>query len=54
MDLLCDIISEPMKKRSKIELDTFEQNHRISRNWPKIPIPGMEIFLSMAFSYPFV
>lgn len=35
-------------------LDTFEQNIRISKMWPKIQIPGTKISVSMAFSYPFV
>jgi len=43
-----------MAKTQKIDLDTFEQNHRISKNWPKITLPDSEISLSMAFSYPFV
>jgi hypothetical protein len=41
-------------KQQELELDTFEQNHRISKNWPKITLPELQITLSMAFSYPFV
>lgn len=52
MDLINDIISN--KNKSRIELDTFEQNHRISKLWPKVQIPGLNVALSMAFSYPFV
>lgn len=37
-----------------ITIDTFEQNHRISKNWPRFKVPGFEIYLSLAFSYPFV
>ncbi len=53
MDLLQQLASgnEPS---ARTELATFEQNHRISKLWPKITLPGMDIHLSMAFSYPFV
>jgi hypothetical protein len=37
-----------------ITIDTFEQNHRISKNWPRFKVPGFEAYLSLAFSYPFV
>lgn len=52
MELIGDLVAN--KKRGRIELDTFEQNHRISKLWPKVEIPGIDIALSMAFSYPFV
>jgi hypothetical protein len=54
MQLLTDLIENPNTKRQKLDLDTFEQNHRISKNWPKITLPDSEISVSMAFSYPFV
>jgi uncharacterized membrane protein len=40
MELLNYLIEDPTKKK-KIELDTFEQNHRISKNWPKITLPEL-------------
>lgn len=52
MDLIDELIRQGPKK--KVQLDTFEQNHRISKNWPKITLPNSEVSLSMAFSYPFV
>lgn len=54
MQLLTDLVDNPNRKAQKLDLDTFEQNHRISKNWPKITLPDSEISLSMAFSYPFV
>lgn len=56
MDLIADLASGTYarKKGQRIELDTFEQNHRISKFWPKVELPGLDISLSMAFSYPFV
>ena len=52
MELVDDLISK--KEKGKVALDTFEQNHRISKNWPRIKLPGTEVTVSMAFSYPFV
>lgn len=37
-----------------VAVDTFEQNHRISKNWPRVQVPDTQVSLSMAFSYPFV
>ena len=54
IELLLDLRQGKIPVTKKIELDTFEQNHRISKNWPRFKIPGYEIYLSMAFSYPFV
>lgn len=59
MQLIDDLIDGnlELKKGDIIELDTFEQNHRISKFWPKIKMVderGQEINLSLAFSYPFV
>lgn len=52
MDLIDDLACG--QQAGKIALDTFEQNHRISKLWPKIDIPATSVCLSMAFSYPFV
>ena len=52
MELVDDLIDK--KEKGKLALDTFEQNHRISKNWPRIKLPGTEVTVSMAFSYPFV
>jgi hypothetical protein len=41
MELLNSLIDNPSKKRQELELDTFEQNHRISKNWPKITLPEL-------------
>ena len=56
MNLIDDLIGNSLnkKKGQKYELDTFEQNHRISKNWPKIKLPEQDVYLSLAFSYPFV
>lgn len=56
MQLIDDLIEEKveLKKGDKIELDTFEQNHRISKFWPRVTLPAIGIELSLAFSYPFV
>ena len=27
------------KQKGKVTLDTFQQNHRISKTWPKIKLP---------------
>lgn len=42
------------KDKGPIEIDTFEQNHRISKLWPRVSVPGTKVSVSMAFSYPFV
>jgi len=41
MDLIDNLIDNSFdkKKGKNYELDTFEQNHRISKNWPKIKLP---------------
>ena len=56
MNLIDDLIGNSLnkKKGQKYELDTFEQYHRISKNWPKIKLPEQDVYLSLAFSYPFV
>lgn len=52
MELIDDLISG--KKREKVSIDTFQQNHRISKMWPRISLLGTDVSVSMAFSYPFV
>jgi|JI6StandDraft_1071083.scaffolds.fasta_scaffold200792_1 hypothetical protein len=52
MTLIDDLMQGKIK--GKVALDTFEQNHRISKMWPRISLPGTEVSISMAFSYPFV
>ena len=52
--LLDELALEVANEEKKQVVDAFEQHHRISKNWPKVQIPGTQIFLSMAFSYPFV
>jgi hypothetical protein len=52
MKLIDDFIAN--QQGNHFELDTFEQNHRISKFWPRVQLPGKDIHLSMAFSYPFV
>lgn len=56
IQLIDDLISNNvgLKKGTTLELDTFEQNHRISKFWPQLELPNLGIHLSLAFSYPFV
>ena len=54
MELLSNLKAGKVSCTKQIKIDTFEQNHRISKNWPLFKIPGYEVYLSMAFSYPFV
>ena len=52
MELINDFIAGKVK--GKVNIDTFEQNHRISKIWPRVKLPDTEVSVSMAFSYPFV
>lgn len=52
MELLSNLKAGRVSCTKQIKIDTFEQNHRISKNWPLFKIPGYEVYLSMAFSYP--
>ena len=54
LELLDDLNGGKTSVTKNQSIDTFEQHHRISKSWPKVKIPGYEVFLSMAFSYPFV
>jgi hypothetical protein len=40
MQVLSELNDNPNRKAQKLDLDTFEQNHRISKNWPKIVLPN--------------
>ena len=53
IELIEQLIGGNYQEKVK-SLDTFEQNHRISKLWPKIVLLESNIQLSMAFSYPFV
>lgn len=53
MELLEQLVDGNVPE-GRVELNTFEQNHRISKLWPKVKLPDEDIELSMAFSYPFV
>lgn len=40
MELLNELADGKMSVSKEIVLDTFEQHHRISKDWPKIKLPG--------------
>jgi hypothetical protein len=55
IELLDDLIEDSTRPTAtKVEFDVFEQHHRVTKKWPKIPIPNLNIYLSLAYSYPFV
>jgi hypothetical protein len=53
VELIEELLMEKTIDRS-VSLDTFEQNIRISKLWPKVTLSGTRVSLSMALSYPFV
>lgn len=42
MELLQQLV-DGNAPNQKVQLNTFEQNHRISKLWPKIKIPNQHI-----------
>lgn len=54
MELVESLRDGKISQYRTIEMDVFEQGHRISKNWPRLKLPGTEVYVSLAFSYPYV